>query len=179
MTKETHSDGGLLAGLMTVPVLLNSSNIELSGVDTIKVLCIYLFAAYFGGLLPDIDMKGSYVSKSMPIVYILFGKKHKHRGFTHSILAIVIMLVGSIVLTYLSGKDMVIAAFLFGLTVGCLSHIVLDLLTIDGVKLFYPSNKDISFYNIKTSSKREKKFRNFLKIAIWIFLGFNIHIILK
>ncbi|WP_442876786.1 metal-dependent hydrolase [Eisenbergiella porci] len=33
-------------------------------------------------------MKGSYISKRFPIIYKLFGKRFKHRGFTHSLLFI-------------------------------------------------------------------------------------------
>lgn len=179
MTKETHTKGGLLAGLMTTPILLKTNMNGMNGIYVVSMLCIYMYATYFGSLLPDIDMKSSYISKAMPLVHRIFGKKLRHRGFTHSILAILIMFVVCSVIIYISGKETVITLFLLGLVVGYISHILLDLLTVEGVKLLYPSNRDFCFYNIKTSSNKEKKVRNFLKIAMWIFLGFNIHIILN
>lgn len=89
-------------------------------------------ALMLGGLLPDIDIKTSIISKFLfPVAWIvrIFCK---HRGFTHSLLAILILLVTS--LKYWDHNPL----FFIGLPIGYVSHIFLDMLTPEGVVLFYP-----------------------------------------
>ena len=76
----------------------------------------FLFATGLFGILSDID--------------ILL--RIKHRGFTHSLLFLFLI----IYLVYLLDKSIVIFAF-----IGLASHIFLDSLTKSGVQLLYPAKK--------------------------------------
>ena len=58
---------------------------------------------------------------------------------------------------------------------GCVSHIFLDLFTVEGVALFSPINKTIYLAKIKTGSKREKRLNKFLDFAVSILIGFNMY----
>lgn len=88
----------------------------------------------------------------------------KHRGISHSILAIIII--------YLLLKQIEILTNIYNLsfwgTISYASHIFLgDLFTRQGVPLFYPlSNKKISLGNLKVGGY----FSNFLEILIIISL---------
>ncbi len=80
--------------------------------------------ATFGALLPDIDTAQSIVGKHAKT----FAKLLPHRGPTHSIL----MLVLSIFVNPWLG-------------LGVLTHIILDMMTAKGLKLFWPWDKKLRF----------------------------------
>lgn len=62
--------------------------------------------------------------------------------------------------------------------IGCVSHVVLDLFTKDGVSLFNPLGNTISIVNFKTSSRKEKKLNNYMEFVIYMTLGINIYLII-
>lgn len=98
-----------------------------SGILVSLLLCnsfisgIYLT---FGSILPDIDHHNSFLGKNIPFVSKIF----KHRGFTHSLLFAIIIWLFNQWIAY-----------------GILVHIFLDLMTHNGIVLFYPSNNRIRF----------------------------------
>lgn len=76
-----------------------------------------------------------------------------HRGFTHSIVGF----LASTSLVSLGRLDYGLDSIYLGFTIGYLLHIVADLFTSKGVKLFFPLKNNISFpITIKTNSKAEK-----------------------
>lgn len=77
-----------------------------------------------GSILPDIDHPGSMIGKNIPLLPRLF----KHRGFTHSILFCLLM---SLVNMWIC--------------IGCFVHIIMDMMTKQGVELFYPLKSRIRF----------------------------------
>lgn len=77
-----------------------------------------------GSILPDIDHSGSMIGKNIPLLPKLF----KHRGFTHSILFCIL-----------------ISFINIWLGIGCMVHIIMDMMTKQGVELFYPLKKKIRF----------------------------------
>ena len=98
------------------------------GIVTSLLLCgddvVAMCFVAFGSILPDIDHPGSMIGKNIPLLPRLF----KHRGFTHSILFCLITLLINI-----------------WICVGCLVHIIMDMLTKQGVELFYPLKSKIRF----------------------------------
>ena len=60
MTKETHSKGGYIVGLLLLPYFYNTFLAEYNLSYRIVLLFIYAYFTYFGSLISDIDMKGSY-----------------------------------------------------------------------------------------------------------------------
>jgi inner membrane protein len=77
-----------------------------------------------GSILPDVDHPGSMIGKNVP----LLPKLLRHRGFTHSILF-----------------SILISLFNVWLGIGSLVHIVMDMMTKQGVELFYPNKAKIRF----------------------------------
>ncbi|TCU79155.1 inner membrane protein [Tissierella praeacuta] len=75
-----------------------------------------------------------------------------HRGFTHSIIGFLI----SLTIIKLCIGNFGVEYIYTGFTIGYVLHILADLFTIKGVKLFYPLKNNISFpIKIRTNSKIE------------------------
>lgn len=89
-------------------------------------------------LLPDIDHPQSLLGQrlrwlSLPITRI-FG----HRGFTHSLLAIITLIILFVFEPLLNA--VIPLDVMHGMIIGYLSHIIADMLTPAGVPLFWPCN---------------------------------------
>ena len=177
MTKETHSKGGYIVGLLLLPYFYNTFLAEYNLSYRIVLLFIYAYFTYFGSLISDIDMKGSYISKRFPIIYKLFGKRFRHRTFTHSLLFLgTIAFLGNLVIV--SSNDNIVFTCMFaGLLAGVISHICLDLITKEGVELFYPVGLNFSLLPIKTSSRTEKNIHKFLSLLVVFLLGYRFYLI--
>ena len=147
MTYKTHATGGIALGTLLISSPLASvlnPDLSLNATESIAILTI----AGVGGLLPDIDTPHSYLGRRIP-----FFHKLKHRGFTHSLFFVgIIFLLLYLSLTYfevshLKGLNIVIPV---ALSLGILSHILLDMLNSPGVQLLYPKKKRMRFLKIKT-----------------------------
>ena len=68
---------------------------------------------------------------------------------------------------------------MYGFFIGYASHLILDLITKEGIELLYPFKKNISIFFIKTNSNGEKIFNRFLKFIILIYIFYNIYLITK
>ncbi|MCQ4923013.1 metal-dependent hydrolase [Tissierella carlieri] len=76
-----------------------------------------------------------------------------HRGFTHSIIGF----LASTSIVTLGTVNYGLTSVYSGFAIGYVLHIIADLFTTKGVKLFYPLKNNISFpIKIKTNSKAEK-----------------------
>lgn len=175
MVKKTHIQGGLVTSLLTAPILIGTTLKVEDSLKGLLLLGVYVGGACAGSLLPDIDIKSSYISKKVPLIHRLYGSKFKHRGFTHSILALFLMCIWCMIISLLMNKNDVISSLLSGSFMGCVSHIFLDLFTVEGVALFSPINKTVCLAKIKTGSKREKRLNKFLDFTISILIGFNMY----
>ncbi len=105
---------------------------------------IFLAGILISTALVDIDSKQSKIGKYKifrPLQLFL-----KHRGIMHTLLA-------AIILTLLS--TMINIQFAFAFFIGYMGHLTLDILTRQGIKLFYPfSNKKIRI-GVKTNGYTE------------------------
>ncbi|RDY26954.1 metal-dependent hydrolase [Romboutsia weinsteinii] len=178
MTKETHTKGGYILALLAIPFIID----QFLDVDNIFykiiLLMIYIYFASVGSLSPDIDMKGSYISKRFPNIYKHFGKKFKHRGFTHSLLYTVILcFIFELVLKY-TDNNVVFLAIASGFVIGHFSHICLDLITKEGVELFYPLGVNFTILPIKTSSKTEKFICKLLNFIVIFLFGYRFYLLI-
>ena len=101
-----------------------------------------------GSLLPDIDHADSALGKSVPFVSKLF----KHRGITHSLLMLII------------------CWFLLSpyIAIGVASHILLDMLTKQGVKLLWPLPISIKFFPIANLIRTGGVFEKLLFASMWL-----------
>jgi inner membrane protein len=106
----------------------------LSSIETV----VYLGAATFGSLLPDIDHPNSFLGRRIWGWLIPYHERQDiarkiHRKFTHSLAFI----IGIAVVASLTGYPVVA----LGLTVGMVSHLLGDMMTPSGVPLLYPSGE--------------------------------------
>lgn len=108
-----------------------------------------LVASTFFALLPDIDTPESFMGHKIPILPTIINLLVGHRTLTHSLafLAAGYFLLGSI-------SKVVALAWLFG--VG--SHILADILTPQGVQLFWPYPLQIKINAIQTGGMTEAIF---------------------
>ena len=109
------------------------TSLLLCGSDVVSVCWLI-----FGSILPDIDHPGSMIGKNVPVLPKLL----KHRGFTHSLLFCLLM-----------------GFFNMWVGIGCLVHIIMDMMTKQGVELLYPYKKKIRFplaKNVVTNGIFEK-----------------------
>lgn len=112
-------------------------------------------AAAIGGLLPDLDHPESVLGRRLPIISVPLARVFGHRGMTHSLLAVAIMLAGLIVIMTIYQQLTVLSWLVLPLLVGYLSHILGDSMTPSGVPLFWPYKRTYSFNLFKTWSWQE------------------------
>lgn len=96
-----------------------------------------LAAAVIGSVLPDIDHPRSLISNNarpLRLPFILFA----HRGFTHSLVAFFLL---NFALYLLKVPVLIALSFLVAYSL----HIAADMLTVRGVRFFYPLRARIRF----------------------------------
>ena len=109
-----------------------------------------------GSLTPDLDNSNSWLGRLLPIISKTIERKFGHRTITHSIFAIILLLIANVIIQ----KQELIA-----FSIGYISHILIDCTNIQGVKILYPlSVKNAVFpfdtqqpeaYRIKVGSKND------------------------
>jgi len=92
----------------------------------------FAFAA-LGACLPDIDTEGSYIGRLFPFSRYL-EERFGHRTVTHSLLGLGALGLFSLPLWLLLGHFQ----WWLALQIGCLSHLILDMSTVEGIELFWP-----------------------------------------
>lgn len=164
MTKQTHTSGGfLIAAFAIYPFIIKFIEIY-SFPYQILLIFLYFHFADLGSAFPDIDLKNSYVSKRYPLLSKCFGKNFKHRGFTHSIVFLLLLGYACVCINYISQFNIVVHSITYGFYIGYGSHIILDLFNPQGVELFYPCKYNFKIFKIKTNSTMEKLFNGVLNI---------------
>lgn len=123
MKFQTHIIGGITLGLCA------SSYFDYPLMDT----SIYYSALILGSLLPDIDHPKSFLGKKVKPISKSLYKWFGHRTLTHSLFIFIISFEACRLTNY--------HPLATGLTLGLISHILLDLLTPQGVALCYPISK--------------------------------------
>ncbi|MFT4325272.1 metal-dependent hydrolase [Candidatus Liberibacter solanacearum] len=97
---------------------------------------IIALGALLSCLLPDIDHSQSFISRHLKIISFFTSYILKHRGFTHSILAVILYVecihqfFPSTLIPYQDFQDAMI--------IGYVSHLVADILTPAGIPLLWP-----------------------------------------
>ncbi|MCK8828241.1 metal-dependent hydrolase [Natroniella acetigena] len=158
MTHHTHSLFGFVFGLITIKLvkIFNITSLHLpvtSSLFNIALIEFYI-ATIIGALIPDIDHANSKAGKKLWFIskpLKLFGIKH--RGLTHSILGLILFAL----LTQELVKLKLISNIIWsGLIIGYFSHLITDMLNVQGIPLFYPNDKRFKFHlNITTGSWSE------------------------
>ncbi|KOY80786.1 metal-dependent hydrolase [Lysinibacillus macroides] len=136
MEGNTHIVGGITAAL----AFAHYSN------DNPLIL---VGAGAIGALLPDICHKGSKIGRTFPMLSKFVNTLFGHRSFTHSLLFLLLMML--VLHTFIPYR-----AISVGIIIGMASHILLDMCTKKGVKLFFPASIAVRFpLTTKTGSKVE------------------------
>ncbi|UOQ84102.1 metal-dependent hydrolase [Gracilibacillus salinarum] len=125
MTGKTH----LMGGIATATVVATYTEYD---------PVLFIAAGAIGGLIPDICHGGSKIGRRFPLLSKIINSIFGHRTFTHSLLFIVVM---RFVLTMFITNQSII----MGVLAGMVSHFVLDAMTKNGIKLFYPVNITVRF----------------------------------
>ncbi|MEG0385999.1 MAG: metal-dependent hydrolase [Solibacillus sp.] len=137
MLGNTHIVGGITASLAFAQ-FSNDNPLVLVG------------AGVIGALLPDICHGGSKIGRTFPISSKIVNKLFGHRSFTHSFLFLLCVAV-------LMNAFVPYKTFTTGLLLGMVSHMVLDMGTRQGIKLFFPIKIKVRFpLTIKTGGKVER-----------------------
>lgn len=125
--------------------MLKSSHVKFAILITVpfitKETFSCLFLSMFAAIAPDFDLK----------------LKIRHRTWTHSLITYGIVSL----LIYMWDFN---TFFFFSL--GYLSHILLDTLTVNGVKLFYPYYRSYGFRLIRTGATAEKVINALFTVAL-------------
>ncbi|MDX8394067.1 MAG: metal-dependent hydrolase [Mariprofundales bacterium] len=150
MTGKSHKIIGAASGF-AVASILNSS---------LENIFIIIVMSIMGSLLPDIDHAGSIISRKLSWLNKLISPLLSHRGLTHSGLAI----AGCLWLLY--SYDSIV---FLGICTGYISHIFMDMLTVNGVKLFYPFSISINLAKIRTGSAVETTMVSIFFISLLCF----------
>lgn len=165
MTARTHQRAGLLCGLLTQQFLVGEFYLDSNLNSKLFVISIFCLSTTIGSLLPDIDKPGSQIGSFFPILSRLIARNFKHRTVTHSLLSIYFFIfLLSLAPTIEVGSEF-FTITIIGLMIGHISHILLDLLTIQGVCLFYPLKKKTSVANFKTGGLGEKVVNHLLRFS--------------
>ncbi|SFL73929.1 metal-dependent hydrolase [Salibacterium qingdaonense] len=163
MNAGTHTIGALAAGT----AVYWAGSFSLAGPEA----AVYTAAVLIGGLLPDICQPFSWIGRRTRPVSTMIQKLFGHRSITHSILFMVFLYFCSGLIPYDWGM-----AVQYGLTIGAVSHLLLDMMTPQGIHLLYPVKQKISFpLTTKTGSKTGEGAVSFLMLC-WI-VYFGVHFI--
>lgn len=140
MKYKTHIVGGAALGY----VIYNNVDMLSNYVNDSPTFMVATAGLVIGSLMPDIDIKTSYMSKKARPVSFFTSKLFKHRGYTHSIVGVTTFSILLFFLMEMLGFSSVTTKlFSLSFMIGMISHVLLDLVTWGGVTLFYPYNKRI------------------------------------
>lgn len=125
--------------------------------ESLKVFSIWMGVALVGGLLPDIDHPKSWIGKRIPILPSLIYQLSGHRGWTHSLFALLAyaLLVGGVCwgLTRNVALSMLIGG---GAAAGFGAHLAGDFITNRGVPLFWPVRARVGMPVCNTGGPAER-----------------------
>ncbi|ADO59513.1 metal-dependent hydrolase [Paenibacillus polymyxa] len=155
MKYPAHVVGGLTFGIAAHQYILQHLPIMKSGeFSTLMFPALFISGSLFGSLLPDIDHRGSYLGRRLPLLSRLANATMGHRGATHApFVTVTLTTICALGIHYLllGTIQWFALTLLAGITTGSLSHIFLDALTKSGIPLLYPlSNRHFRLASMKT-----------------------------
>ena len=172
MTYHTHTLFGVAIAVVIIRILfildikdLNHLIVgNLANPDLIK----FYLAVIIGSLLPDIDHANSKMGRKLPIInrlLKLFGIKH--RGLTHSIVGVILIIL---LAHQIHTSGWIGQAILWGVVIGYISHLIADMMNPQGIPLFFPNQNKFNLLNINTSSFGEHIFSIIVLMLLSIFI---------
>ncbi|WP_036198431.1 metal-dependent hydrolase [Ureibacillus sinduriensis] len=142
MNKCAHLMGGLTAGIAASKHLLPSVS-QNGSFDGLLGIGAVLCGAILGSLLPDIDHRNSYIGRKLKIASFIISKTLGHRSVVHTPLVIFAFsaLIYSLSIGLTGPIQALLTPFIYGLSCGMWSHLLLDMMTKRGIPLLYPFTK--------------------------------------
>ena len=144
MTARTH-DAFAFASLVTIAAYYPPESLNL------MTLFASVVAADIGALIPDMDQAGNRLWDLLPAGDTL-GKYfrrifYKHRTITHSLIGVFVIYKGlGWLLPKLLNSTFVNPQVIFiSIMIGCVSHLIADSFTKEGLPLFFPFKFEIGF----------------------------------
>lgn len=99
----------------------------------------YMVIVFFGSLLPDIDHSKSLIGKLFLPISRWLHRHHGHRTITHSLLFLAIVIFASRFTQSLFFPSVPLSLLL---SLSVISHLIFDMMTVQGVPLLYPFKKN-------------------------------------
>lgn len=140
MMGKTHKLGGICTGLIASSILIQQPYT----VEKLTICGTITMMSMIGAMWPDIDQKNSTIGKKHKITSTIISTLFTHRGITHApllyffIFSILYSLTNMIFPTNIK---VYILSGLFGLFIGIMSHLILDMITHDGIPIAWPFTK--------------------------------------
>lgn len=149
MLGKTHITLGLGLSALSATAFSVITHTTFNALD----LSIFYGAVTLGALLPDIDEPNSTIGKKTFGISNAIKAFCGHRGLTHSLIFIALLVVLLMFICAFLGESLReiplissyvdlqgdnIEIFAFGLVLGCIFHLIGDMLTISGVPLLLP-----------------------------------------
>lgn len=133
MMVRTHVVTGIVTALAAARI--SDSSLPESG--------LLLLGGMAGCLLPDIDHPQSWLGRRLPFISRPLSALVGHRGITHSLIAVVLVLLGLLAAASHWGGDHPALATVLGLgiSLGYASHLLGDWLTPSGIPLLWPNRQ--------------------------------------
>ncbi|MCL1949160.1 MAG: metal-dependent hydrolase [Turicibacter sp.] len=170
MKAMTHQRAGLCTGLVAhayfISPFLEGANIG----SRLFMITLFCLSTTIGALIPDIDSPSSLLGRFFPWLSRFIAKVFKHRTLTHSLLSIFAFLYLLSLRGRLDYGESFYTIVVLGLMVGHISHILLDLLTPQGVLLFFPLPFKVSIGRIKTGALGETLFHRAMLLTTAVYL---------
>lgn len=148
MLGTTHQIGGIcgavLVGSLIFPAPLSLTDITFAGV--------MVAGASIGSLMPDLDHPKSKLSRKAKVASTLISSTMGHRGWTHTLLAyFLVTFISILIVSQIETSTNLLYFGAIGLSIGYLSHLILDAFTDSGIPAFKPiTEKRLRFASFKT-----------------------------
>lgn len=130
----------------------------------------YITLTLFASLLPDIDHTRSIIGKMFYPIAKYLDRNFRHRTITHSILFITVLCLISGFIESIFSDEFNFTLILF---FGVFSHFIFDMVTIQGIPLFYPfyRNPCVIFGNPSFRLKTGNRQSEMVVLALFILIG--------
>lgn len=123
MQYKTHIVGGVAMGY----IIYNNIDMFSHYVNDGPTFAVATAGLILGSLIPDIDIKGSYLSRRIKPISFFTNKIFKHRGFTHKITGVITFsLLVFFIMRMIGFSDLITELFSLSFVIGMISHILLD-----------------------------------------------------
>lgn len=171
MTARTH-DAFAFVSLVTVATFYPPISLNL------LTLFAGIVANNIGALIPDMDQAGNRLWDLLPLgdhlAKVFKRIFYKHRTLSHSILGVFLIykLLSWVLPKFLNPNFIDPEIVLISIMIGYISHLLADMLTKDGLPLFFPFPFEIGIPPIKALRITTGKWMENIVVypAIWVFL---------